>query len=69
VLAIELMCAAQGLEYRAPLRAGRGADRGLALVREIVPPLEQDRVLSTDIGALADAIASGHFGAAVGAGA
>src|SRR5205814_5297121 len=28
VLAIELMCAAQGLDYRAPLRAGRGAARG-----------------------------------------
>jgi histidine ammonia-lyase len=66
VLAIELMCAAQGLDYRAPLRAGRGAARGLALVREIVPPLEQDRVLSTDIRALASAIAAGHFGSAIG---
>jgi histidine ammonia-lyase len=67
VLAIELMCAAQGLDFRAPLRAGRGAARGLALVRDIVPPLEQDRVLSTDIRALADAIGAGHFGSAVGA--
>jgi histidine ammonia-lyase len=65
VLAIELMCAAQGLDYRAPLRAGVGAARGRALVREIVAPLEQDRVLATDISALADAIAHGHFGDAV----
>jgi histidine ammonia-lyase len=64
VLAIELMCAAQGLDYRAPLRAGRGAERGRALVREIVAPLDQDRVLSGDIALLADAIGAGHFGAA-----
>ncbi|HKH92625.1 MAG TPA: aromatic amino acid lyase, partial [Gemmatimonadaceae bacterium] len=61
VLAIELMCAAQGLEYRAPLRAGRGAARGLALVRELVAPLTTDRVLSGDIARLAAAIAAGHF--------
>ena len=61
VLAIELMCAAQGLDYRAPLRPGRGAARGHALVRKVVPRLEQDRVLSPDIAALADAIGHGHF--------
>jgi histidine ammonia-lyase len=56
-----LMCAAQGLDYRAPLRAGRGAARGLERVREIVAPLTSDRVLSPDIARLADAIAAGHF--------
>ena len=61
ILAIELMCAAQGLDYRAPLRAGRGAERGRRLVRELVKPLEQDRVLSTDIRLLAGAIDRGHF--------
>jgi len=61
ILAIELMCAAQGLDYRAPLRAGRGAARGHALVRQVVAPLVEDRVLATDIAALADAIERGHF--------
>src|SRR5215204_2770689 len=61
VLAIELMCAAQGLEYRAPLRAGRGAARGVALVRELVAPLTTDRALSGDIARIAAAIAEGHF--------
>jgi histidine ammonia-lyase len=65
VLAIELMCAAQGLDQRAPLRAGRGALRGQALVRELVPPLVEDRVLADDIARLADAIDRGHFTAAV----
>jgi histidine ammonia-lyase len=61
VLAIELLCAAQGLDYRRPLRAGRGAAEGLALVREIVPPLEHDRVLADDIARVSDAIRAGRF--------
>jgi histidine ammonia-lyase len=65
ILAIELMCAAQGLDYRLPLRAGRGAAAGHRLVRELVAPLEQDRVLSTDILLLADAIERGHFTSSV----
>jgi histidine ammonia-lyase len=65
VLAIELMCAAQGLDQRAPLRAGRGAARGQALVRELVPPLVEDRALSGDIARLAEAIERGHFTTAV----
>jgi histidine ammonia-lyase len=66
VLAIELMCAAQGLDLRAPLRAGRGAEQGRRLVRALVAPLERDRVLATDIAALADAIERGHFTAGIG---
>ena len=65
ILAIELMCAAQGLDYRLPLTAGRGAATGQRLVRELVAPLGQDRVLSTDIHVLADAIERGHFTASV----
>ena len=61
VLAIELMCAAQGIDYRAPLRPGRGVARAHATVRALVPALERDRALAGDIAALADAIASGRF--------
>lgn len=61
VLAIELMCAAQGIDYRAPLRPGAGVARAHALVREVVTSLDQDRVLSPDIEALAHAIAGGRF--------
>ncbi len=61
VLAIELMCAAQGLDYRAPLRGGRGAMRGQRLVRDLVAPLGADRVLSYDIATLGAAIQRGHF--------
>ena len=61
VIAIELMCAAQGLDLRAPLRTGTAARRAHATVRELVAPLGRDRVLSGDIETLADAVASGMF--------
>jgi histidine ammonia-lyase len=61
ILAIELMCAAQGLDYRAPLKPGRGVILGHQIVRSLVPPLDADRVLSPDIEALAVAVASGWF--------
>jgi histidine ammonia-lyase len=58
VLAIELMCAAQGIDYRAPLKPGRGVARAHAAVRRLVAPLDRDRVLSGDIETLARAIQS-----------
>jgi histidine ammonia-lyase len=61
VLAIELMCGAQGIEFRAPLRPGRGVARAHAAVRRHVAALEEDRVLSTDIEALATAIGNDEF--------
>ena len=61
VLAIEFMCAAQGLEFRRPLRGGVGVERAYAVVRGIVPALVEDRVLGPDIEALALAVSSGAF--------
>ncbi|HJQ20238.1 MAG TPA: histidine ammonia-lyase [Gemmatimonadaceae bacterium] len=61
VLAIELMCAAQGVDYRAPLRPGKGVARAHEKVRGLVLPLERDRVLADDIARLSAAIADGHF--------
>jgi len=61
VLAVELMCAAQGVDFRAPLRPGRGVARAHAVVRELVAPLGDDRVLSGDIAALRAAVAAGRF--------
>ena len=65
IVAIELMCAAQGLDFRAPLRAGRGAARGHELVRALIPHLDGDRVLSHDIARLSTAIDAGHFSSAI----
>jgi histidine ammonia-lyase len=59
VLAIELLCAAQALEFRRPLRPGRGVQRAYEMVRERIPPLDEDRDLSVDIAAATDLVRSG----------
>jgi len=63
ILAIELMCAAQGLEYRRPLHPSREIGRAHATVRAVVKRLESDRVLAPDIDALAAAIRGGQLDA------
>jgi histidine ammonia-lyase len=61
ILAIELMVGAQGIDCRRPLKGGTGVERAYAVVRSHVTPLTDDRVLSPDIIALADAVARGEF--------
>jgi histidine ammonia-lyase len=61
VLAIELLCAAQALEFLKPLAPGRGVKRAYELVRRRVSPLDGDRVLTGDIEALRNAVKSGDF--------
>jgi histidine ammonia-lyase len=63
IVGIELMCAAQGLEFRRPLKAGRRIEQVYEAVRRVVARLEQDRVLATDIDALAGAVRAGAFDA------
>ncbi|MGZ6390149.1 MAG: histidine ammonia-lyase, partial [Ktedonobacterales bacterium] len=59
VVAIELMCAAQGLDFRQPLQPGKGVAAAYAAVRGIVPPLDVDRPPSPEIEALATALRGG----------
>ncbi|HSJ05395.1 MAG TPA: histidine ammonia-lyase [Longimicrobiales bacterium] len=61
VAALELLTAAQALEFLRPLRPGRGVAAAHSLVRERVAPLAADRVLSGDIAALADLVRDGAF--------
>jgi histidine ammonia-lyase len=63
IVGIELMCAAQGLEFRRPLKAGAEVEAAYAAVRGVVARLEQDRVLATDIDAMANAVRFGVFDA------
>jgi histidine ammonia-lyase len=61
VTAIELVTAAQALEYRAPLRPGKGVQSAFEIVRSLVPRLERDRSMSADIERVVDAIREGAF--------
>ena len=54
VLAVELLCAAQAIEFHRPLRAGRGVEAAVEAVRRRVPPLDEDRPLADDIAAVAE---------------
>jgi histidine ammonia-lyase len=63
IVGIELMCAAQGLEHRRPLKSGARVEQAYAAVRAVVARLEEDRVLATDIEALAAAVRRGAFDA------
>jgi histidine ammonia-lyase len=56
VLAIELLVAAQALDLRAPLRAGRGVRAAHAALRAKVPNMKEDRELHRDITAVREAL-------------
>jgi histidine ammonia-lyase len=59
IVAIELLCAAEGLEFHKPLKPGVGAQAGYRVVRGSVKKLEADRPISRDIESLAGLIESG----------
>ncbi|MFW2339422.1 MAG: HAL/PAL/TAL family ammonia-lyase, partial [Acidimicrobiia bacterium] len=59
VLAVEILCAVQGIEYRRPLEPAPRLAAVVGRVREVVPPLEDDRPLTMEIEAVVDLIESG----------
>ena len=59
VVATELVCACQGLEFHRPLRSTDALEAALAKVRGLVPRLEEDRSLAGEIAGLADAVRTG----------
>jgi histidine ammonia-lyase len=64
-LAIELLAAAQGVEFLAPLEPGSGTRAAHDFVRGLSPYLDEDRPLSAEIEGVADAIRSGELVSAV----
>ena len=61
VLAIELFTAAQALDYRLPLRPGRGVEVAHEYLRARVPHYEQDALFSDGIATCLDIIRSDAF--------
>ncbi|HLV23453.1 MAG TPA: histidine ammonia-lyase [Moheibacter sp.] len=56
ILAIELMYACQGLEFRRPLKSSPVIEEVFDLVRTKVPKLEDDRLIGDDINAIIELI-------------
>ena len=61
VLAIELVCAAQGLDFRGPDKCGRGTRAAYLKIREKVPMVKEDRPLSAFIESVTKMISDGSL--------
>lgn len=57
VIAIEYMCAAQGIDLLAPLQPSAPLKNALTAIREVVPALDDDRALSPDIAKIRETMA------------
>ena len=49
IIGVELLCAAQGVEHRAPLATSQPLQAALAVLRAKIEPLGEDRYLAPDL--------------------
>ena len=61
ILGVELLCAAQGVEFRAPLHTSAALQKVLHRVRKDIPTLGDDRYLAPDLEHAACLIADGEI--------
>jgi len=61
ITAIELMAAAEGVEFHRPLKSSRSIEEALKRLRSISPAFKGDEVFSGRIEAVAEAILGGYF--------
>jgi histidine ammonia-lyase len=61
VIATELACACQGLEFHRPLRSTAVLEEAVDRVRQVVPRLEEDRSMAAELADLARALRSGDL--------
>lgn len=66
ILGVEMICAAQGIEFRAPLVTSPALQNAKARIRADIPSLGQDRYMAPDITAAASLITSGDLVRAAG---
>lgn len=61
VLAIELMAGAQAVDFRKPIKPGKGVQAAARIIRKYVDHLEEDRPLYDDINKLKEVVESGEI--------
>ncbi|MCG6557211.1 histidine ammonia-lyase [Ruegeria sp. 1NDH52C] len=66
ILGVELLCAAQGIEFRAPLQTSTALQAAVARLRAEVPRLEEDRYMAPEIETAARLVGVGTLLDAVG---
>jgi histidine ammonia-lyase len=59
ILGVEMICAAQGIEFRAPLATSKTLQGVMAVVRKSIPKLGNDRYMAPDLAVATDLIANG----------
>ena len=60
ILGVELLCAAQGIEFRAPLTTSAPLSRVVVVLRGVVPTLAEDRYMAPDLEAAATLLRTGQ---------
>lgn len=65
IVGIEAVTAAQGIDFRAPLKTSAELQRAHAAIRGAVPTLETDRYMAGDLAAAAELVSSGALNASV----
>ena len=61
IVAIELLCASQAIEFRGPEKLGKGTRLAYSTIRKAVPMVKEDRLLSADIETIRKMIRTGEF--------
>jgi histidine ammonia-lyase len=67
IVGIELLAAAQGIEFLRPLKSSAPLESVLRLIRIVSPAMMQDRSLARDISAMQHLVSSGDIAHALGA--
>ena len=63
VISVELLCAAQAMDFVTsdkPFRAGEGTREAYRTIRERIPYLDRDRIISEDMEAMISLLRSGE---------
>lgn len=61
ILGVELICAAQGVEFRSPLKTSPGLQKVLEIVRKDIATVAQDRYMAPDLAKAAELVSSGKL--------
>jgi histidine ammonia-lyase len=61
IVAIELLAAAQGIDFRRPRKSSAPLEEAHAMIREVAPHLDGDRYLALDIEAVTPLVRDGAF--------
>ena len=61
ILGVELICAAQGIEFRKPLNTSPTLEKVLRMTRKVIPQIKADRYFADDIANASRMVATGEL--------